>query len=45
MKSDIRGILDRGRYHRQDIVAAYRNSWPKNRPVLALALLGTPQSM
>ncbi len=33
MKSDIRGILDRGPDHRLDIVAAYRNAWPQNKAI------------
>jgi hypothetical protein len=33
IKSDIRGILDRGPEYRQAIMAAYRNAWPQNQPV------------
>jgi hypothetical protein len=54
MKSDIRGILDRGPDHRLDIVAAYRNAWPQNQPIFetlvaeidpaVATLLSAPQS-
>lgn len=33
IKSDIRGILDRGPEYRQAILAAYRNAWPQNQPI------------
>jgi hypothetical protein len=33
IKSDIRGILDRGPEFQQTIVAAYRNAWPQNQPI------------
>ena len=33
IKSDIRGILDRGPEYRQAIMAAYRNAWPQNQPI------------
>jgi hypothetical protein len=33
IKSDIRGILDRGPEYRQAIIAAYRNAWPSNQPI------------
>jgi hypothetical protein len=33
IKSDIRGILERGPEYRQAIMAAYRNAWPQNRPI------------
>jgi hypothetical protein len=35
IKNDIRGMLDRGPEHQQDILAAYRAAWPRNQPVLA----------
>ncbi|MDQ6702346.1 MAG: hypothetical protein M3Z96_04160 [Pseudomonadota bacterium] len=33
IKSDIRGILDRGPEFQQAIMAAYRNAWPQNQPI------------
>jgi hypothetical protein len=33
IKSDIRGILERGPEYRQAIMAAYRNAWPQNQPI------------
>jgi hypothetical protein len=33
IKSDIRAILDRGPEFHQEVVAAYRNAWPQNRPI------------
>jgi len=33
IKSDIRGILERGPEYRQVIMAAYRNAWPQNQPI------------
>ena len=34
VKSDIRGILDRGTEFQQAIMAAYRNAWRQNQPIL-----------
>jgi hypothetical protein len=34
IKSDIRGILDRGPEFQQAIMAAYRNAWRQNQPIL-----------
>ncbi|MGH6800588.1 MAG: hypothetical protein ACRECZ_04075 [Methylocella sp.] len=33
IKSDIRGILDRGPENRQAIMTAYRKAWPQNQPI------------
>jgi hypothetical protein len=33
IKSDIRGILERGPEYRQAIMAAYRNAWPQNQAI------------
>ncbi|MGH6839624.1 MAG: hypothetical protein ACREDT_12665 [Methylocella sp.] len=33
IKSDIRGILERGPDYRQAIMAAYHNAWPQNQPI------------
>ncbi len=33
IKSDIRGILERGPEYRKVIMAAYRNAWPQNQPI------------
>lgn len=33
IKSDIRGLLDRGPDYQQDIIAAYRSALPQNQPI------------
>jgi hypothetical protein len=33
IKSDIRGILDRGPECQQAIMAPFRNAWPRNQPI------------
>jgi hypothetical protein len=41
IKSDIRGILDRGPEFQQAVIAAYRNAWPQNQPIFESLMADT----